>query len=402
MISIIGVFFVTGISQLIIYPYLSRKLDSSTFGSFLTVIGVASALAIIFGSSLMNMKLLTQNDYVNELENKDFKKLLLKSILFIIPIVTTVTLFYYRQSNVIDILLINILAVLTMMRAFMVSYYRIDLNYKFILYHLIATGAGYLFGVFLYRFVNYWEVIFLSGEVCAFLFAYRTTKYRNEEFKTSKLYKKTQIGFIQIIAAGAVTNVMIYIDRILINPILGAANVTIYFIASLIGKTLGLVLQPVASMIFNYIAKDTKVDKKKIFMYFSVFILILGVLLYIASVILSPMLIKLLYPKNFIDVKKYLNIANLGAVIAILGGLIQPFSIKYAPLWWQSIIEITYGCIYILGGIIFMSHMQLYGFCLIAVIANLIRLVGLLSVGVYYIYFQDKRNRIYDLSIDKN
>jgi O-antigen/teichoic acid export membrane protein len=386
MLNIIGMFFVTGILQLVVYPFLSRQVEPSNFGTILTVIGIGNALAVIFGSSLTNVKLLTQNEYVNELKFKDFKALVLKSILLIVPIMTAVSILYSKQSSVIGIILVNVITILIMLRAYMVSYYRIELNYKLILYHLIITGLGYLFGILLYSVVKYWEVVFLSGEITAFIFAYKTTKYKNEEYKTSQLYKKTQNEYIQLIASSAITNVMVYIDRILINPILGAASVAIFFIASLMGKTLGLVLQPLASIILTYISKDLKIDKKKLFMYYSIVITVSGIFLYILSIVFTPTLIKLLYPQSFNDVKDYLNIANLGAIISILGSLIQPFLLKYCPLWWQPTIEILYGTIYILGGIVLMSFMQLYGFCLISVIANLIRLLGLLLVGIYYIY----------------
>lgn len=386
MLSIFGSLIVATILQLIIYPFLAKNLTSSDFGSFLTIIGISNALGVIFGSSITNLKLITQNTYIEDLKNKDFKKLLFNSSLVITAIMIVVLLLYSNKTAIIESILIIILTILTMFRAYMVAYYRIELNYKLILYHLIITGIGYIIGIIIYKAISYWPIIFLTGEIFAYVFAFRTTVYKYEEYNTSKLFKKTEKEYLQLLSSSSVTNILVYLDRIIINPILGASNVTVYYIASFMGKTLGIVLQPLSAIILTYLSKGITVDKKILFKYYVSLTLLLGFLMFIISIPLTPVLIRILYPQNFNSAKEYLNIGNLGVILTIMGTLIQPFLLKYCPLWWQPIIEIIYGLISIIGGIVFMLNMGIYGFCIVVVIANLIRLVMLLTIGYYYIY----------------
>ncbi|MDU4738410.1 hypothetical protein [Clostridium sp.] len=391
-LNILGSFIMTGITQIIIYPFLSRKLGNISFGSLLTLIGLSNAIGVIFGSALNNIRLLKQHKYEELPKKGDFKRLLLTSQIVIIVLIIIVSIIFKSQITTLESLLLILVTIFTMYRGYMNVYYRIDLNYIYILVHMVITSVGYIIGMLIFKYIRVWPVVFLSGEIAAFIFALLTTKYRVESRKKTVLYNETKKDFTQLVLSNTMANLLLYLDRLIINPILGSANVSIYFVSSIVGKTLGIVLQPLSSMILTYISKIKKINKKRLFIAIALVTLLFGVFSYILSIPITPIIIKLLYKESYLQAMPFYNISNLSVILMIMGNLIQPVILKYCPIVWQSIVQGIYTTIYLLLVITLMNRYGLMGFCIGAVIANLIRLIIFLVVG--YIYVFNKKIKI--------
>lgn len=393
-LNIMGSFIMTGITQIVIYPFLSRELGDVSFGSLLTLIGLSNAIGVIFGSALNNIRLLKQHKY-EELEEKgDFKRLILIVQGIIIISIGVVSIIFRGQITILESLSLVLVTIFTMYRGYMNVYYRIDLNYIYILVHMIITAVGYVVGMVFFKFIEVWPIVFLSGEVAAFIFALLTTKYKEESRKKTVLYGETRKDFTQLVFSNTMANLLLYLDRLIINPILGSANVSIYFISSIVGKTLGIVLQPLSSIILTYISKVKRIDKRKLFTAIILLTIVFGLTSYILSIPITPIIIKVLYKENYLKAKPFYNIANLSVILMIMGNLIQPVILKYCPIIWQSVVQIIYTITYLFLVIILMNRYGLMGFCIGAVTANFVRLIIFLVVGYIYVFKNKSENKL--------
>ena len=131
--------------------------------------------------------------------------------------------------------------------------YRLSLKYgSYFLYYLICS-LGYAAGFLLYRFTGNWPVVFLTGEICAFCFILlKGTIYRD--------FLRRSLCFGNVVRSGGllvlsylVTNLTLNIDRLFLNARLGGEAVSIYYVVSLIGKTLVLFVAPVNTIIISYL-----------------------------------------------------------------------------------------------------------------------------------------------------
>lgn len=390
ILNIISSFIVTAILQIMVYPILSDKISDSLFGSVLTLTGLSNALGVMFGSSLNNIQLLNQNKYNTKSGNYG---ILLKYTNLIVILLSIVIGFLFIKSIMIGELIIFIfIPLLTMLRAYMNIYYRLNLDYKNIFLHMLSTGLGYIVGLFLYSLINMWTIIFFTGELFAFIFAYLTTDFKKREKCKDENYMEIKNQYIQLVGANSVSNLLTYLDRFIINPILGANNVSLYFIASIVGKVVGIVLQPLSSIILTYISKLKNINERKLFTLIITIVGIFGIGIFMLTIYITPIVIKILYKDSFEAVKQYFNIANLSAILMVMGSLIQPLILKYCPMWWQGVIQSIYTLIYVVLGIIMMRRNGLQGFGIVAVLANLVRIAFLIFVGYYYLFIKNKNN----------
>lgn len=392
ILNIIGSFFITGISQLIVYPLLSRQLGQLKFGSLLTLIGLSNVIGVVIGNSLNNVRLLKENEYVNRKINGDFKYLLSKSSMIAILIMIGISIIFHKQIRLIEAILLIISTILMIYRAYINVYYRIDLNYKLILLQMVVTGSGYLFGVVIFQFIHIWPIIFMFGELSAYIMGQFTTKYNKESSMKTKLFKETRSDFIQLASSNIIVNLLLYADRLLINPILGAANVSIYFVASLVGKTIGIVLQPIASVMLAYISKISNMNKRKSFLSVVSIVMSLGIIGYIIIMLITPVIIKIFYRNSLELAYPYFNLANLAGILMIMGSLIQPMILKFCSMKWQMITQSIYAVIYLLSNITLMKLNGLMGFCIATTISNGIRLIIFLVLGYVYIVRNNEEN----------
>ncbi|EHK2407009.1 hypothetical protein QTI93_11845 [Clostridium perfringens] len=385
ILNLIGSFFVTGVSQLIVYPFLANRLGENSFGSMLTLIGLSNVIGVVLGNSLNNVKILNNNKYIDNNINGDFKYLLNKSIITSILSMVIVVILFNNQINKVNSIILILLTVLIIYRGYLNAYYRINLRYNLILVQMIVTGLGYLIGLFLFKILGLWTVVFLSGEMACYIFSYYTTEYKYEKNHKTKLFYETKNQFIQLVSSNLVVNLLLYADRLLINPFLGASNVTIYYVSSIVGKVFGIVLQPISSVILTYLSKIREINKKNLFFIMTISIFISGIIGYFIIIKITPLIIYIFYRNVLKQALIYSNIANLSVIFMIMGSLIQPYTLKFSDIKWQTIIQSLYGITYIVSSLILMSLYGLMGFCIASMLSNFLRLILFLIIGYLYI-----------------
>ncbi len=162
--NILASLVVTGILQLIVYPYLAKTFDSSIYGLILISMGIINSFSLSVGNSLNNTRLIQNTDYIDKKIEGDFNIIinLFSSILMIIVLILGI--FYFQFSIIISIL-ISILCFLISLRAYYVVIFRINLDFKRFFYYKLIVGFCYIIGIIFVYFFNLWPIVFILPEL---------------------------------------------------------------------------------------------------------------------------------------------------------------------------------------------------------------------------------------------
>jgi O-antigen/teichoic acid export membrane protein len=196
----------------------------------------------------------------------------------------------------------------------------------------------------------------------------------------SAVFKKTII----LMLAYLVGNSMNYFDRILLYPLVGGTSVSLYYVATVFGKVLNLLIAPINMVILSYLSKKNQISQKEIFVCFAGLVG-LGAIFVAISVGAAPIILKILYPDYLNKVINLVPIATCSAVLMACTSLFKTLSMRFVSEKYIFITEIIYMVAYFGLGILFLHLFSLVGFCFATTIAASIRFIfflfGLLAVN---------------------
>lgn len=373
----------TCVTQLCIYPLLARMLAADEYGLLLTIMGVGNSIVGGLGNSLNNVRLMRDAEYKESGIIGDFN--LLNYFLACFSIVISFTyMILFQDANCVTIVLFVMYALVGTMRSYGVVAFRLQLNYRDNLECNVVAAVGSVVGVLLMGIINspnWWPITFVMGELFGLLFVLSKSKIFYEPIIKSKRWKATLKEEVTLLLTTVAANVLTYLDRLLLLPLLGGEAVSIYTVASFFGKSVGVLMIPMAGVLLSYYSqKNFKMDIK---IFWKINCAIFGMISVfgIGCKFFSLKSTKLIYPTLVEAAKPYLMIANVVSLLGIAGNMIQPSILRYAHVKWQLIIQIIYMTCYLFGGIFGAKHFGLMGFSRAAIIAAVVRIVLLLTVG---------------------
>ena len=246
-----GALLMNGILQLMIYPLLNRFMGSSQLGGLLYIMGLASIICPSVGQALNTSRLVVRRNY--QVSNGDYCVLLL--LLGGAGILLSV--FAARKSiegigsGVFTVLLLF----LTIFRYYGDVEYRLNLNYKKYFYFYAILSGGYLLGFVLYLLTGCWFLVFVTGELLAIGYLFVTGTVLRDFFKISSCFGTAfRKGWILVLSY-LITNLTLNIDRLVLKHFISHLAVTQYYVTSLIGKTMVLLVAPVNTIVISYLTK---------------------------------------------------------------------------------------------------------------------------------------------------
>lgn len=382
--SIIASIISVSVLQIIVYPILAKSLNSSEYGQLLTSMGIINTISISLGNTLNNTRLIQETKYINKNIVGDFNIILtLANIIGIIIVLLTGNSIFKYDFNI--NIFLTILVALIITKSYLIVGYRIKLNFKLSFLHSIISSIGYLIGIFIVFYTSIWPIVFISSEIFSIVFLIFTTDLHREPYRITKLFRSTSLKYLLLILTGFIGNILTYLDRLIIYPILGGEFVSAYTTAAFFGKSLGIIMTPIAGVLLGYFSqKEFNMTLKK-FWSINFIVLIFSVLFFILSWIVSPWFTGILYPTLIDIAEPYIFYANLASIIGVLSSLVQPIILRYAPTFWQVVKEMIFGGVYICLGFVLINGYGLFGFCIAAIISNAVKLSLLYIIGTYYV-----------------
>lgn len=379
--------------QFILLPLIASDIDEYSYGFLITLVSWMNLSAVTFGNVLNNARLIYNKRYVDLNEEGDFNLLLIlfSSINFIIIIIG---LWFLAPSfKTINNSIIVFASIFLLIKNYIIVDFRIKLNYKNILMEGIYTTLGYGLGYIVFLVTDYWEFIYLFGSFFSFLFVYFKTDLLKEPLKTTSIFKKTTSQTIILLTSTVLNTLTVYLDKVLLFSLLGGMAVATYYTASILGKTLALVMGPVTGVFLSYLARHNKIENKNVLKIIigSVFGGIIG---YFSVLFISKPVLFFLYPKLAEESMIYIKVTTLIGIVTLISNLLNTILLKFCDMKWQLLINISYIVIYIILALSLLDILGLMGFCIGILIASIIKLITIIIV--YYLtnikkasYFKD-------------
>ena len=365
--SLAAMLMLNGAIQILIYPYLQRRIGVAAYGDMLYQIAVITILGAGLGLAVNNFRLLHQKD--EGLKNGDY----LYSLLILVAAgCVPVALLMRGSFTAPGLLLYLLLAVCIALRYYSDVAYRITLDYRsYFVYYCILT-LGYALGLLLWPVLRSWVFVLLLGEAgCVLFCALRGGIYRPLEKRTALWSTQRQI--LPLAASYLLYNAVIQMDRVLLRHLLGSEAVSVYYVASLLGKIIALLVGPLNSVLLSYLSKMKQGLTQKAVWKLLAAVAAVSALFYGAICIAAPLACRLLYPD--IDCAALLARANLGQVLCFSGSILLTVLLTLAPSYWQLLSQGLYAALFVALGWWGAAANGLEGFVNGTLAANLARCV---------------------------
>lgn len=292
-------------------------------------------------------------------------------------IVTAVIAYLYVKRLSISVVGMGVLAALTVVREYLVVAYRIKLNYRFILINNVFLAVGYLVGFVLFLLVDRWELIYLCGLTLSLCFILKTTSLWREPISIDKdlalLVKDNGI----LLGSSILGKSTAYADRMVIFPLLGGVETSVYYVATLFGKVLSMGVSPLNSVILSYLSRLSSRPQKAFWKSLAI-CAILSVVGYVVTMLIARPLLGFLYPQFVNEAMVYVGVVTITAYMGVLISVADPYVLRFFPLKWQIIENGGFGLLYFALALALMGHYGLMGFCVGALIASAVKLIFLI------------------------
>lgn len=365
----------TVITQIIVYPSIAKFCGGTEYGTILTILGIINTLGLSFGGALNNTVLVLENN--SKVSYQKYNVLLI----YILPFCLIIYLFSSIFQKIDFNISVFIIILLMCINNYLSVQFRIKLYYNKVLYSNLIQCIGMILGILIIAILrNFYLFPFFISQLLFLIYNLINTDILQEKSHNFKLNKKVTKTYMVLFFTTLIGNVIIYMDRSLIYPLLGAENVSVYTVASFFGKSASIVLGPISGVLLSYLSNGSIKINFKIYIKFILLILIFGSLFILLSSIIAYPITKILYYDLVTKTKSIMFLANCSAIIASLCNLINPLLLKKAPIRLQITIQIVFLLIYFFLGYFMILKYNILGFSIASLTANSLKLIIMVTV----------------------
>ncbi|MEG1473812.1 MAG: hypothetical protein RSC25_06805, partial [Christensenella sp.] len=344
--NVLAIVIMNVVIQFAVYPYLNKVLGETAFGSVLYLMSIVAILAGAFGVAVSNTRLVIKTKM--ESKNGDYSTILL--IMSIISTVVVLCVLYTQNMlNFFSGFMLSSLVIMTLLRYYSDVEYRLSLRYKWYFFFYMLISAGYLIGVAVYRFTQNWYLVFLVGEALAVLFVIIKGEIYKKPFECSTNRKIVWRMIMTVAISYLISDTFQNLDRIVLQNFLGGDAVTTFYTASLLGKTIALLVGPLNGVMIAYLVNYKGEFNAKIFSKAVLFAVGLAVVGFVGCILVSPWLIQLLYPNVYAAASGLIGIASLGMVVFFSSALLLAIVLRFCHEKYQFLIQLIYGGCYLIA-----------------------------------------------------
>lgn len=347
--GIVSLVAMNAVLSLGVYPYLQKQLGEAGQGRmlFFTALMGLTASAVGSGINYGRMKMSTEHTT----KNADYNRYLV--VLALISCAVAIVGYLLRgEGSGATLPGIFLLIFATSVRYYADVEYRLTMNYRGFFFYYMLVAAGYVVGVFLYRFTRSWVLIFLCGEFAGLLFVFlKGHIFRPFWGKKSEYFKEDAKACAQLSAAYLMSDFVSYADRLCLSLIAGDIASDYYYIAGLVGKMTSLLSTPLNGVITGHLAHYRgKITRKKFAQIFGLLTL-LAVALAALSILGSHIFVYLFYRDQYESVKSLFVLANTAQVFFFLANTMMVVVLRFAEAKVQMILGAVY-CAMFFGAVL--------------------------------------------------
>ncbi|WP_024867314.1 lipopolysaccharide biosynthesis protein [Butyrivibrio sp. FCS014] len=387
ILSILAIVIYNGVLQLVIYPGLNARMGAEAFGTVLYFISAVSIMGAGFGTSASYSRIVARKERIES--NGDYNAFLGIVALICVPVsvgmvkllgsgVADGKIFDGATSGIVGLIL---LMALTVIRYYCDVEYRMNIRFMDYFLFFVFVSLGYVVGL---RIFDGWMTVILQGEVLGILYTIvRGSILRPPYFERSVAFADNLRAAFYISIGNLLSAVILNADRIFLRLLAGAEEVTVFYVASLIGKIVALLTTPLNGIIISYLAGyKIMLDRRK-FLLSSTLLIVVTVMLTAVCTAVSYVFVKIMYPDVFAQAREYFIIANLGQLLYFLSGTLMVVVLSFSDEKLQMIINCIYAAVFAIVVIPMTVNMGISGMAYSLVIVNALRFMLTVIMGLY-------------------
>lgn len=375
--SIAALVTMNGVLQVLVYPLLNRHMGEAQFGNVLYVLGIIAVIAPSVGLAANNIRLV---------ESRSKTILNADALLAMVPQLAVLGVVFFAVckgylNGIADFVMAALLVVLTTLRYYGDVEYRMTLNYKGYFIYYLVLSFGYIIGTLVYPFTKSWILCFLLGEAAVWLLlvvrghVYRPLKKSENCAAMSKRTLTLALSYL-------LCNMVLNLDRMLLQNLIDSSTVTVYYVASLLGKTAALLVGPLNGVVIGHLTKsNTKQINIKSFAAVSGLIIGVGAVLFFGIAVVTPFFVKILYPDIFDRVTAIAPLANLSQIVCFASSLLLTIMLTFCSEKWQLVIQAFYAVAFLSLSLVLTEQNGLQGFVAASLTANIMRIIVTAAIG---------------------
>lgn len=387
MYSIVGLVSMNAVIQLALYPLLQSWMGADAFGIALSLISVVSILCVSFatGANYSHAVRASAGDEARGDYNIFMFFICLASI--VVAIIAGIVIV---GSDPVVIFGFCALMVFSLLRYYGDVEFKLTLNYRGYLFYYLTISVGYLIGLGIqylglatFGIVNCWWFSILLGEVAAFV--YMLVKghiYRRPAFRRSPAFRRNMVSMFALSSAYLLSGLIMNADRLLILAFVGSVEVTVFYVSTLLGKTVALLTAPLDGVIIGYLTKHDITVTRAFFMKLCVAVLGAGIVLSAITVGLSYPFIQILYPGIYAQAQQFFIVGSVGQVFYFLSELLLVVVLRVAAEHWQLILNLAYAALYLAATIPAVMFGGVWGIAIAILVVNIVRFIAVMVFGL--------------------
>lgn len=379
--SIAGLVLMNVTAQFAVYPIWNREMGNELYGRILYLIAGMNIIAISMGVACNYARMKASAE--GKTENRPYSRILLVTTCAMIPWCVLVALFAGEEGlNLPETGLLILLGTATMWRYYADVEYRLSLNYKAFFGYYLTISVGYGIGIGLFLWLKLWPLALLPGELAGVFLVYRRGSVLKKVPEENPEQDRAVTAMVTtLFATEVISNLILNGDRVLLNLLVNATAVTIYYQASLMGKTMALVTTPLNSVLIGYLSRFkgglTKAIMNKVTLACAAAVPVAT----LAATVGSHILIRILYPQNYDLVSPYFIMANIAQVAFFVSGVAATVLLRFCKTGYQLYINLVYAGLFIVLCVPGVLLWQVEGLCIGMMVAGLLKLCYVLYLG---------------------
>lgn len=372
-----------GVLQIIVYPLLNRHMGSEPLGNLLFIMGLTAIITPSIGQALNTSRLVVRR--TENVSNGDYNVMLLAygSVGAVIALLIANAMGQGTLGGVGGAAATFVLILLMVFRYYGDVEFRLNLNYRnYFIYYAILT-AGYLIGFGLYFATGIWYLIFITGEAMAIGYlVIRGTIFR-DFLSVSEAFRAAATRGTFLMFSYIITNLTLNIDRLVLKMLIDDLAVTRYYVVSLIGKTMVLLVAPINTIIISYLTKRKENLNRRQYMMFVGGGLGVSLVFFLGAQIATPLFLMLFYGNLYESVRGLITIVNASQILGLLSAYIFIVVLTFTDERWQMILQTLHLIIISVLVYFFTRGGDLHGFSVAVLLANAIRVITVICFGLY-------------------
>lgn len=372
LLNFIAVALPIGVLQLGILPVVNSVVGNSSYGFIVSLVAVLNAVPVAMGNSLCNTRQLLEGTYLKQQIKGDFNLLLVMiSAAGIIISFCCASIFGFGWF---DAMLLGACGGLMAVYNYQIVVFRLDLDYRGMLAANTLVAAAMLVGMALFLTTGCWQLVFVLGYAAGSVYVACKTNVMRGGVGRSPLWNdacKVEGALLFSLLLSGLVN---YGDRLILLPLQGSVAVSIFYIASLVGKLLVMVISPMSTVVLSYVIRTDAVDKESTFKLLGISSVI-GLAFWMLTIALAPVVLGVLYPNEVDQAVLYVPLVTAVSVLQAQCSLLNPTIMRFYSAKWQVLCNALALGVLLIGGFLLSDAFGLMGFCAACLLSTFSKLL---------------------------